>query len=152
MSTLTDPSRWWVIAATVITVSVCVVLHYEVLTGLARVMRRLTIHTRTRMLIMMPCVMVTHAAQIWIFALAYAALLRNPVFGAITASVGTTDKLNLFDYVYFSAMTFTTVGFGDLVPIGHIRLLVGMESLTGLVFITWSASFAFLEMQRVWDT
>jgi hypothetical protein len=150
MLELMDPNRWQVIAATILTVSICVLLHYEVLTGLTRLMRRLTINARARMLVMMPCVMATHAAQIWVFALAYAVLLRNPAHGAITTTIGATAELNLFDYVYFSAMVFTTVGIGDLVPSGHIRLLTGMEALTGLVFITWSASFAFLEMQRFW--
>jgi len=151
MSELLDPNRWRVIAVTLLTVSLCVLLHYEVLTGLTRLMRKLTINARARMLVMMPCVMVTHAAQIWIFGFAYAVLLRNPAHGAITATmIGAGERLDFFDYVYFSAMTFTTVGLGDLIPSGHIRLLAGMEGLTGLVFITWSASFAFLEMQRFW--
>jgi hypothetical protein len=54
------------------------------------------------------------------------------------------------DFVYFSAMTYTTVGFGDAVPIGPIRFLAGMEGLTGLAMITWSASYTFIEMQRDW--
>lgn len=47
-------------------------------------------------------------------------------------------------------MVYTTVGFGDLIPIGPIRLMAGVEALTGLVMITWSASYTFLEMQRDW--
>jgi hypothetical protein len=31
-----------------------------------------------------------------------------------------------------------------------LRFLVGLESLTGLVLITWSASFLFFELQRHW--
>jgi len=98
------------------------------------------------MLVLIPCIMAAHAAEIWVFGITYAMLLRNPVYGAITG----TAEVNLFDYVYFSGMVFSTVGFGDLVPVGHIRFLAGIEGLTGLVFITWSASFAFLEMQRFW--
>jgi hypothetical protein len=30
--------------------------------------------------------------------------------------------------------------------------LTGIESLTGLVLITWTASFLFVEMQRFWDS
>jgi len=45
---------------------------------------------------------------------------------------------------------FTTLGFGDVIPYGAIRFMTGMEALTGLVLITWSASFAFIEMQRHW--
>jgi hypothetical protein len=33
-----------------------------------------------------------------------------------------------------------------------LRHLTGIEALTGLVLITWSASFLFLEMQRYWPT
>jgi len=42
------------------------------------------------------------------------------------------------------------VGFGDLVPIGPIRMLTAAEGLTGLALVTWSASFTFLAMQRFW--
>ena len=39
---------------------------------------------------------------------------------------------------------------GDLVPTGPIRFMAGMESVTGLLLITWSASFTYLEMVRYW--
>ena len=32
-----------------------------------------------------------------------------------------------------------------------LRYLTGLESLTGLVLITWSASFLYLEIIRYWD-
>lgn len=60
------------------------------------------------------------------------------------------ENAELFDYVYHSAMLYTTVGFGNIVPGGDIRFVSGMEALIGLVTITWSASFTFLEMQRNW--
>jgi hypothetical protein len=56
----------------------------------------------------------------------------------------------LLDSVYFSAVCYTTLGLGDIVPTGAIRFLVGTESLTGFVLITWSASFTFVEMERYW--
>ena len=46
--------------------------------------------------------------------------------------------------------TALTVGFGDIVPTGPLRLLAGMEALTGFVLITWTASFLYLEMNRLW--
>lgn len=146
MTELLNPARWVVIAATFVALSICVLLHYEVLAGLTRLLRRMRLRARRRMLVLIPCIMAAHAAEIWVFGITYAMLLRNPVYGAITG----TAEVNLFDYVYFSGMVFSTVGFGDLVPVGHIRFLAGIEGLTGLVFITWSASFAFLEMQRFW--
>lgn len=40
---------------------------------------------------------------------------------------------------------------GDRVPIGDLRDLTGLETITGLVLITWSATFLYLEMTRYWD-
>ena len=58
----------------------------------------------------------------------------------------------LTDAAYFSFTTYTTLGFGDIEPTGHLRFLAGIESLTGLVLITWTASFLYLEMRKDWDT
>jgi hypothetical protein len=55
------------------------------------------------------------------------------------------------DCVYLSFVTFTTVGYGDIVAQGDLRYLTGLEGLTGLILITWSASFLLLEMQSYWS-
>jgi hypothetical protein len=34
--------------------------------------------------------------------------------------------------------------------VGAVRFLADVESLLGLVLITWSASFTFIEMQKFW--
>ena len=57
---------------------------------------------------------------------------------------------NLFYFIYFSSVVYTTVGFGDLLPVGALRILTAAEGLAGLAMITWSASFTFLAMQRLW--
>jgi hypothetical protein len=56
----------------------------------------------------------------------------------------------LLDGIYLAAMCYTTVGFGDVAPVGPIRFLAGTSALAGFVMITWSASFTFLEMDRFW--
>ena len=38
------------------------------------------------------------------------------------------------DYVYFSATTFTTLGYGDFVPCPGVRLLTSLEALFGLLY------------------
>jgi len=52
--------------------------------------------------------------------------------------------------LYFSFTVYTTVGFGDIYPQGELRFLTGIESLTGLVLITWTASFLYVKMTRYW--
>ena len=59
--------------------------------------------------------------------------------------------MHFLDHIYLSAMSYTTVGFGDVTPVGPIRFLAATEALSGLVLITWSAWFTFLEMERFWD-
>ena len=49
------------------------------------------------------------------------------------SGVGPGGVETLFDAFYLSATTFTTLGFGDLTPMGAIRVLSGCEALTGLV-------------------
>jgi hypothetical protein len=48
--------------------------------------------------------------------------------------------------------TCITLGFGAIAPIGDLRYLTGIESLTVLVLITWTASFLYIEMQRYWES
>ncbi len=38
-----------------------------------------------------------------------------------------------------------------IVPMGPVRFITGTEALSGLTFITWSASFTFLEMLKTWN-
>ncbi len=45
--------------------------------------------------------------------------------------------------VYFSSATYTTTGYGDLVPQGQWRLLSGIEALTGILMSGWSTGFFF---------
>jgi hypothetical protein len=92
--------------------------------------------------------LLAHAVEVWIFAVAYYVMHRMPGWGELQGNFNGS----LMDSVYFSFTTFTTLGFGDIQPIGHLRYLTGIESLTGLVLITWTASFLFVEMQRYWDS
>jgi Ion channel len=59
--------------------------------------------------------------------------------------------LGTADYFYFSAEAYTSLGIGDLYPLGNLRLLAGMETLNGLLLIGWSTSYTFVAMTRFWD-
>jgi len=52
--------------------------------------------------------------------------------------------------MYFSAETYTSLGFGDMTPIGPIRLIAAVEALNGLLLIGWSASFTYISMEKFW--
>jgi len=124
-------------------------LHYEVLYHLARQLAdKLHLPRRFRVLVSVCVIFIAHVVEIWIFALGYFYMLNIPEMGKLVG-----DNLahgGLMDCAYLSFVTFTTVGYGDLVVHGYARYLTGLEALTGLVLVTWSASFLFIEMQRYW--
>jgi hypothetical protein len=138
-----------VIAATLCAVSLAVLVHYEGLILVSRGLRHAGGRQRVKVLYAIYSVLALHVAEIWLFGLMLWLLLLWPATGHI-AMGGAHSALSLLDAIYLSAITFTTVGFGDLAPVGPIRFLSGTEALTGFVLIAWSASFTYLEMERFW--
>jgi hypothetical protein len=124
-----------------------VLVHYEFLYRVTRLIPVMTMRHRYRIVIGVFTALTAHAAEIWIFAIPYYLVLRIGKWGYLQ---GNFDG-SFMDCVYFSFTTYTTLGFGDIEPIGNVRYLTGIESLTGLVLITWTASFLYFEMQRHWN-
>jgi len=54
--------------------------------------------------------------------------------------------------LYFSAVTYTTTGYGDLVLPKEWRLVGGVEALTGILMCGWSAAFFFAVVTRMNET
>lgn len=127
---------------------VAVVIHYEFLFRLSLLLRHVKIRHRPRVLLGVGGALIAHAVEVGLFACVYYLMHHTPGWGSLT---GHFDG-SLMDCVYFSFTTFTTLGFGDIQPEGDLRFLAGIEALTGLVLITWTASFLFVEMQKFWDS
>jgi voltage-gated potassium channel Kch len=53
--------------------------------------------------------------------------------------------------LYFSAVTYTTTGYGDLVLPEEWRLLGAVEALTGILMCGWSTGFFFAIVSRMFD-
>lgn len=135
-----------VVAATGLAVAICVLLHYEGLVLTSRYLGRHSGRERSKVLVGIFAVMFLHTLEIWVFGITYWLLQMWPSLGHITGE----RAEHIFDAVYFSAITFTTVGYGDQAPAGALRFLAGTEALTGFVLIAWSASFTYLEMEKFW--
>ena len=130
----------------VIVVAVVVAIHYEFLSRLSASRASPHFHHRVGIVFGVFGALTAHAVEVWVFAFAYYLMHHSPGWGTLAGEFSGS----LLDCAYFSFTTFTTVGFGDIHPVGAIRFLTGIEALTGLVLITWTASFLFLEMQRHW--
>lgn len=137
-----------VIGLAAVVTLVCVVLHFETLHRLRRLMARVGFnHPRPRMMMIIVAMLLVHSVEIWTFALAYYLLSHHMQI----ASLAGLNASELGEYAYYSAMVYTTVGFGDITPHGAMRVLTQVEALTGLLMITWSATYTFLEMRLTWE-
>jgi hypothetical protein len=123
--------------------------HYEVLFQLSKNLPRVAhIRSRFRVLIGVGSIFMAHVFEIWLFALGYFFTLQFPVMGSLLGNIS-ADGI-LLDCAYLSFVTFTTLGYSEIVAQGYLRYLTGVEALTGFILITWSASFLFIEMKKYW--
>jgi hypothetical protein len=142
------PPPYWITGlVTALAVVACVLLHYEGLRVLSDLLPKPRHHQRRRIIILILSLLLLHVIEVWVFGAAYYTLLRMDGFGELIGAPGAI----LIDCIYFSAAVFTTVGFGDIYPIGPIRIMTGTEGITGLTMITWSASYTYVEMLKTWD-
>lgn len=122
------------------------VLHYEVLRMLNARLPQLRIPDRLKLVVVILGTFVAHAAEMLLYGAALYVLIAWFDAGQL---VGSADPLWVTT-LYFSAQTYTSLGFGDISPTGPIRLIAGIESLNGLLLIGWSASFTYIAMERFW--
>ena len=140
------PAHMGVVILTAALMAIVVFVHFEGLERLNYAMPKLRLAPRARILFMIVALMLLHMGEIAIFGVGIYFAVQLTGVGHIAGA----NPLPLVDAIYVSSTTYTTVGYGDLTPVGPIRLILGCEALAGFVLLTWSASFTFLEMQRYW--
>jgi hypothetical protein len=106
------------------------------LTGLGLLVRILRSHHRlvrplkgapiAVLLIATATIFAIHSVEIWLYALLYV------VLGAVS-----TFEVAL----YFSTVTYSSVGYGDVLLGEEWRILGAIEGATGLIMIGWSTAF-----------
>jgi len=128
-------------------VMLAVLVHYEVLQRMSRVLPKIQIPHRLRVMVAVLGALVAHVIEIWIFAVGFYFLIKSELIGTLIGNFSGT----LLDCGYHSFVTYTSLGFGDIIPTGYLRFVTGIEALAGLVLIAWTASFVYVEMRRFWD-
>jgi len=121
--------------------AVNIALHALVMMILIQVARKASDRSKSRasehlMLVMIPVVLVlmaTHASEILVWALAYSLVDATP-----------PDA----DRVYFAFVNYTTLGYGDVVPVKRWNLLGPMTALNGVLLIGWSTAVIFEVLRR----
>jgi hypothetical protein len=122
-------------------------LHYEYLRVLSALLPKWQRSGRVRVLVGILGVFVAHTTEIMLYGIAFY-YLRDK-FGLGNFGGHFSDTLSTF--LYFSAETYTSLGFGDIYPVGPLRVVCGIETLNGLLMIGWSASFTYVFMEHFWQ-
>ena len=135
-----------VILACALLISTTTVIHYEALRALSRWLPVLRIPNRSKLLVVIFTAFVAHALEIAVYGVALFVLIGEFGVGRLSGTLG----FSFMNCLYFSAETYTSLGFGDLVPFGPVRLLAGTETLNGLLLIGWTASYTYIAMERFW--
>lgn len=81
-----------------------------------------------------------HVAEILVWAGAYRALVPEDELATLERAV------------YFSFVTFTTLGYGDITLSEGWRLLSGIQALNGILLVGWSTALIFAVVQRSWQS
>jgi len=62
---------------------------------------------------------------------------------------GITEFQSFEKAVYFSLVTFTTLGYGEITIDSTNRILAGLEAINGIMLIGWSTAFMFFVYQEI---
>ena len=135
-----------VMVASVFTVLATVIIHYEAIRLISGYVQHHTAKPRQQVIAVIIGVFAAHTVEVWLYALVFFAL-DTALHGA---GIHGEFSGSILEYVYFSTVSYTSLGLGDLSPVGALRLLTGIEALNGLLLIAWSASFTYLVMEKNW--
>ncbi|MDP1632865.1 MAG: ion channel [Caulobacter sp.] len=75
-----------------------------------------------------------HTVEIWLYAIVY---------------MGLGELKTLESALYFSTVTFVSLGFGDVVLAPRWRLLSAIEAANGVILFAWSTAFLFSVTARL---
>jgi hypothetical protein len=124
------------------TVSLCnIVIHALVMTAVVRVIHiaaerhRLlpSPHMIVVMVVTVSVLMAAHTSEVIVWSLAYA------IIDAAPAGV---------DLLYFAFVNYTTLGYGDIVPMERWRLIGPITAMNGVLVFGWSTAVIFEVLRR----
>ena len=99
----------------------------------AKVRSRQSLHLATVMIATVSVLMVAHVAEVVVWSLTYA---------IVDAAPPGTDRL------YFAFVNYTTLGYGDVIPVERWRLLGPMTAMNGVLLFGWSTAVIFEVLRR----
>lgn len=124
-------------------------IHYEILHGLHRQLLKISKRSHHyKLSTILVGISIAHFLEIIVYAIGFYASSQFGL-GGLEGAVGAAA--NFEDYLYFSVVSYSTLGIGEIYPVGHLRLLTGVEAVVGLMLIAWSATFFYAHMEKRWN-
>lgn len=120
--------------------------HYRALLWLSASSSKLNLRNEALVFAIVVVMFLVHIIEIAFYAVAYFFSVEILHLGEFQGA-GMGDTMS---YLYYSGVIYTSLGIGDIYPKGHIRFITAAETLNGLLLITWTASFTYLAMGRLW--
>jgi hypothetical protein len=129
------------LAASLVNIAVHAIIMAPMSSSAYQMLRRAhSAHPRLRLaLVMMATVtvlMVAHLIEIGVWALVYRALEATP---------------KRTDAFYFAFVNYTTLGYGDILPVEDWRVLGPITAMNGVLLFGWSTAVIFHVLSRVVD-
>ncbi len=118
-------------------------LHYEVLTFISQKAAKKAANRRS-LPAMVIIIISAHLIEIGIYSVIY--YISDIIFDLGAFNIGETPSA--FEYYYFAAETYSSLGYGDIFPTGAMRLIAAIEPLNGILLLTWSGAFLFMLVQK----
>ena len=118
-----------------------IVIHALVMTAVVRTSQATAVKSAARpnlvliavMVATVLVLMVAHVCEVIVWSLAY---------GLVDAAPAGADLL------YFAFVNYTTLGYGDVVPVEHWRLMGPMTAMNGVLLFGWSTAVIFEVLRR----
>jgi hypothetical protein len=119
-----------------ITYACTIAIHAIVMLGIVRMAQRIAVRTSAHPSVLLVGMMVAtvsvlsaaHVVEVMVWALVYA------IVGVAPAGTGV---------MYFAFVNYTTLGYGDIIPVDRWRLLGPMTAMNGILLFGWSTAVIF---------
>ena len=122
-------------------ISICnIMIHALVMTAVVRASQATAVRTASRPNVLLIAVMVAtvsvlmaaHTCEVVIWSLAY----------------GLVDAAPVNSNLYFAFVNYTTLGYGDVLPVERWRLLGPMTAMNGVLMFGWSTAVIFEVLRK----
>lgn len=121
----------------------CTALFYEIMAHVWVILPRLK-GIRSQILLTVSSTFFAHTLVVWIFGAAFFIMDVYFHFGDLKGA----DENSFMQYVYFSGVSYSSLGFGNIDATGGLQLITVVESILGLTFIGWSVAFTYVVTEK----